>query len=264
MTRVPILAAVAVAAVGTACGDFRVPLFEVAPPASSSDGAGTAAFAPVRYEAEAIPPNVLIRGAIVDDTCFATGNVCPSGGLEEGADCCSNGGVVTALLGRVPCGGPAGDAGDYVDCQDIGAGVEFHGIVVPADGSYDVTWWYHCGEAGSSGVADTYGDTACGGLDYDTGPGTGCRPHLIDVDGVPVSTTLDGAAATIYQFPCYGDAWSVVHAATTALPLKAGANVIYIHAPHATNLDGSDIDAIDVLLAGQGARPLVTPVVSGD
>ncbi len=78
-----------------------------------------------------------------------------------------------------------------------------------------------------------------------------------------MSSTLDGAAATVYQFPCYGVAWSVVHAATTALPLKAGANIIYIHAPHATTLDSSDIDAIDVLAAGQGVRPLVTPVVSG-
>ncbi|HZL17818.1 MAG TPA: hypothetical protein VFG23_08740 [Polyangia bacterium] len=51
---------------------------------------------------------------------------------------------------------------------------------------------------------------------------------------------------------------------TTALPLKAGSNVIYIHAPGATTLDAADIDAINVLPQGTGAPPLATPVMSGN
>jgi hypothetical protein len=90
--------------------------------------------------------------------------------------------------------------------------------------------------------------------------GSSCRPHLIDVNGIPMSS----AGAKYYQFPCYSTAWSFIHAATTALPLKAGSNIIYIHAPGATTLDAADIDAINVLPKGKGAPPLATPVMSGD
>ena len=78
-----------------------------------------------------------------------------------------------------------------------------------------------------------------------------------------MSSSEDGQTAPIYQFPCYPGAWSILHGATTALPLKAGPNVVFIHAPHEITLDGADIDAIDVLPQGQGVQPLVTPVVSG-
>jgi hypothetical protein len=221
-----------------------------------SDGA--ASFR-LRYEAEAVPPNVLTLSAIADNTCFGTNLTCPTDGVKEGANCCSGGGVITEILGRVPCNGPPGGTGDNVDCQDTGAGVEFHDVTVPADGTYDVTWWYHCG--GSNGVANVFGDTMCGGLHYTVG--MGCRPQLIDVNGVPMSGTVDAQVALIYQFPCSDDAWSVLHGATTVLPLKTGSNIIYIHAPHAMTLDASDIDAIDVLPHGQGVQPRVTPVVSG-
>ncbi len=57
---------------------------------------------------------------------------------------------------------------------------------------------------------------------------------------------------------------------TTALPLKAGSNVIYIHAPGATTLDAADIDAINVLgvtliLTGQwrGLREARSMTLSG-
>jgi hypothetical protein len=148
-----------------------------------------------------------------------------------------------------------------VDCEDTGAGVEFQDVAVPADGTYDVTWWYHCGADTDSDAANTFGDTMCGGLHYAVG--MGCRPQLIDVNGVPMSGAVDGQAALIYQFPCYVSAWSVIHGATTALPLKSGSNVIYFHAPHDTMLDAADVDAIDVQLQGQGVKPWVTPVVSG-
>ncbi|MDP9149834.1 MAG: hypothetical protein M3O36_07860, partial [Myxococcota bacterium] len=203
-----------------------------------------------RYEAEAVPPNALIQSAVADHTCYGTGTTCPAGPLKEGASCCSGGGEVKQLLGRVPCAPK-----DYQNCQKIGAGVEFHAVTVPADGTYDVTWWYHCG------LNDFFGDKACGGVHYSVG--TSCRPHLIDVNGAPMSSSVGGQTALFFQFPCYPGAWSILHASTTALPLKAGANVITLHAPHEITLDAVDLDALEVLPKGMGAPPLVTPVVSG-
>ncbi len=245
----------AIALAGVACGsckDLTVPVLWRTSSAPPVDGGASL---PLRYEAEATPPNVLTQSAIADLTCFGTNQTCPAGGVKEGADCCSGGGVVTEILGRVPCSGPPGSAGDYVDCQMIGGGVEFRNVTAPSAGMYDVTWWYHCGENNS------YGDTACGGLHYAVG--SSCRPHLIDVNGVPVAAETDGQTALIYQFPCYAGAWSMVHGATTALALEAGPNIVLIHAPHEVDLDSADIDAIDVQALGQGPPPLVTPVVSG-
>ncbi len=241
------------------CGEDAFLLGEIVGDSGDSGDAGPlpgATAFPRRYEAEAVPPNVLQQSATVDDTCFGTNLSCPQGGVVEGANCCSGGGVVNSLLGRVPCSGPPGSPGDNQNCQLLGGGVDFSGVFVPAAGTYDVTWWYHCGESNS------FGDTACGGLHYDAG--TSCRPHLIDVNGVAVSAaTTDGAVASVFQFPCYAGLWSVVHAATTALTLSAGNNDILIHAPHALDLDSADIDAIDILPRGAGAGPEITPVVSG-
>jgi hypothetical protein len=214
------------------------------------------------YEAEAVPPNMLTNAATVSDTDEGQNRACvldtraglsqvEAHGVTEGADCASAGGMVVNILGRSPCNPETPSS--YSNCQNLGAGVEFHGVTVPADGTYDVTWWYHCG------LDDHYGDTKCGGVKYSVG--SSCRPHLIDVNGVPISSN---AGAKYYQFPCYPTAWSLIHAATTALPLKAGSNTIYIHAPGATTLDAADIDAINVLPAGKGAPPLATPMATGD
>jgi hypothetical protein len=214
------------------------------------------------YEAEAVPPNVLTNAATVSHSDEGQNRACvldtraglsqvEAHGVTEGADCASAGGMVVNILGRSPCNPETPSS--YSNCQNLGAGVEFHGVTVPADGAYDVTWWYHCG------LDDHYGDTKCGGVKYSVG--SSCRPHLIDVNGVPISSS---AGAKYYQFPCYPTAWSLIHAATTALPLKAGSNTIYIHAPGATTLDAADIDAINVLPAGKGAPPLATPVATGN
>jgi hypothetical protein len=139
--------------------------------------------------------------------------------------------------------------------NNAGAGVEFHNVSVPSDGMYAVTWWFHCG------ASDVFGDTTCGGLHYALPNAIGCRPHIIDVNGVTVSSTINGATAQFYQFPCYSTPWSNIHAANTTLPLKAGNNTIYVHPPHVGNLDSADIDAIHVTAVGQGVGPTVMPVV---
>lgn len=217
----------------------------------------------VRYEAES-PTNELTYP--VEDVVSKGTPPCPTGGVKEGADCSSGGEFVELILGRSPCNPPTSPS-SYDGCQNKGGGIQFNAITVPVDGSFDVTWWYHCG-SDSTGHANVYGDTGCGGLDYQTGPGSGCRPHLIDVNGVPMSAADAGQTALYYQFPCYTSAWNILHGATTSLPLKAGTNTIYIHAPGATMLDAADIDALDVQAAGSGTAPpplwpkLVTPVVS--
>jgi hypothetical protein len=89
------------------------------------------------------------------------------------------------------------------------------------------------------------------------------------VNGIPMSSTVGGQTALYYQFPCYTVPWTVVHGATTSLPLKAGSNTLYFHAPGATTLDAVDLDAMDVQANGKGVAPaplwpkLITPVVSG-
>jgi hypothetical protein len=219
----------------------------------------------MRYEAES-PSNTLTYP--VERIATEGDAACPANGVKEGATCASGGKVVAQILGRSPCDPPTSTT-SYNACENKGGGVQFNDVTVPADGTYDVTWWYHCGPD-KPGHADVYGDTNCGGLDYGTGAGSGCRPHLIDVNGAPMSSTVGGKAALYYQFPCYPAPWSTLHGATTALPLKAGANTIYIHAPGATTLDAVDLDALDVQAEGHGTAPpplwpkLVTPVVSGN
>ncbi len=218
-----------------------------------------------RFEAEASVNELTFEVQLVDDGFVA----CPADGVREGAECTSGGTAIRRILGRSPCE-PPNDPLSSDNCKDLGGGVEFKDVTVPATASYDVTWWYHCGEDPlMPGRADGAGDTSCGGLDYETGEGTGCRPHLIDVNGVPVSTEIDGEAALYFHFPCYVTSWSVLHGATTRLALRAGANSIYIHAPPARTLNAADIDAMDVQALGQGVAPaplwpqLVTPVLSG-
>ena len=218
-----------------------------------------------RYEAESTL-NTLTDPA----EALTSDSTCPPMGVEEGADCASAGQYVSEILGKYPCQSPP-SATSNDSCQPLGGGVAYNQVTVPSDGVYDVTWWYHCGEsAAMPAQADVFGDKNCGGLDYQTGVGSGCRPQLIDVNGVAMSSTIAGQTALYYQFPCYPAPWSTLHGATTALPLKAGANTIYIHAPGATTLDAVDLDALDVQAEGHGTAPpplwpkLVTPVVSGN
>jgi hypothetical protein len=172
------------------------------------------------YEAEAIPPNQLFTTAhkTTCKTACAT-----HADVKEGAACCSAGGEITQILGR----------------KD--GALQYNQVMAPADGNYDVTWWYHCG------LNDNFGDKDCGG-DPSATP-SGCRPHQIVVNG----TELQGT----YHFPCFAAGWAILHACTTNIPLKSGANSIKIYskAPR----DAADMDALEIKATGQGLPPLIKP-----
>jgi len=231
-----------------------------------------------RYEAESAmnTRSFPVEGVVTDGAQPCSGVPgTSSDGVKEGADCASGGHVVNQVLGRSPCTPPT-SATSYTGCGNLGGGVTFNGVTVPADGTYDVTFWYHSGQL-TPGKADVYGDAHCGGVNYDTGAGSGCRPHLILVNGVQTSATVGGQKAVYYEFPAYPDSWAIVHGAVVALSLRAGPNMIEIKAPGFTTSDAADIDALDVQPSGAGApsfQPsglggppalrigLVTPVVN--
>jgi hypothetical protein len=119
---------------------------------------------------------------------------------------CSGGGEVGGILGH---GKP--DA------------LQFNGVTVAADGTYNVTWWYISG--------DPNGDTKCGG--EPNPPPQGCRPGNIMVNGV---------SQGIFQFPDTPN-WHTLGHLTIKLKLKAGANTIKISSK---TQDVADIDRIVV------------------
>jgi hypothetical protein len=174
------------------------------------------------YEAEAVMPagpNQLIAPAVV--------NGCPNMGPNCGAPdtlmpeamCCSKGGEVRQLLrGK--------------------GGLVFNKVAAPADGMYDVTWWYHCGKN------DNFGDANCGG--EPNHPAAGCRPHILTVNGTRLPK--------VYEFHCFPGPWGQIHAVTTPLPLKAGDNSIRVVAT--AGRDAADLDAIAIFPPGKGTPPV--------
>jgi hypothetical protein len=119
---------------------------------------------------------------------------------------CSGGGEVGGILGH-----GSSDA------------LQFNGVTAPADGTYDVTWWYISG--------DPNGDTKCGG--EPNPPKQGCRPGDLVVNGV---------SQGIFQFPDTPN-WHTLGSMTVKLKLKAGTNTIKISSKTA---DVADIDRIVV------------------
>jgi hypothetical protein len=169
------------------------------------------------YEAE----DGMLFGRAQKSKCTA----CPSRAtMKAGDSCCSGGGEVTWIV-----------AAKTSDLQ-------LNGITAPADGMYDVTFWYYCGNN------DNFNDNDCGGQ---TNPPTmkpaGCRPHQFIVNG----TTMPGA----YHFPCFGGAWSIVRTATVSMTLKAGPNTIRMHAPPPR--DCVNLDGIELYPPGKGQQPLI-------
>jgi hypothetical protein len=170
------------------------------------------------YEAEAVPPNQLIGRATVGNCGAGT---CPSiEAIKEGLECCSGGKKVSQVIRGT-------------------AQLQFNGVEVPSDGTYDVTWWFHCGKN------DNFGDKDCGG--QPTRTASGCRPHVFVVNDVK----LDG----VYHFPCFPGSWGEIHASTVPLPLKAGKNSIRVFAT--PGRDAADLDAIAIYPAGMGTPPLI-------
>jgi hypothetical protein len=185
------------------------------------------------YEAEAKPPNILYGRAVVSHCA----NTCPSmSTIKPGDQCCSGGGQVNWIVsgGHGPDPQPPDGRG--------GGELRVNAISAPADGMYDVTWWYHCGNN------DNFGDKNCGGqTDPPTLP-AGCRPHQIIVNGTEMPGT--------YHFPCFGGSWGIIRAATTTLPLKAGSDNwihVYAHKPR----DAADMDALQISPVGKGTPPLI-------
>jgi hypothetical protein len=122
--------------------------------------------------------------------------------------------------------------------------LQFNDIQVPADGTYDLTWFYHCG------LSDNFGDTSCGGQTSPPTTPSGCRPHKLTVNGVALTGT--------YHFPCFPGSWAIEHVATTTVPLKAGTNTVRIGPPKPR--DAADLDAVWVQRAGLGSMPLIAPM----
>jgi hypothetical protein len=176
------------------------------------------------YEAEAIPPNQIFGYAKVEK-----GTPVCTKPLTVGASCFSGGGEVTWIVSKNGAH-PAG-------------WMQFNAISAPADASYDVTFWYHCG------LSDVYGDCDCGGQAMIEPKQTGCRPHVFTVNG----TALPGA----YHFACFPGSWSTLYAATVSLPLTKGMNTVMVSAPDPR--DASDIDVIEILPPGKGHDPLIAP-----
>jgi hypothetical protein len=185
------------------------------------------------YEAEAVPPNTLYGRAVV-----GKGKACTAPGTIKPGDSCNSGG------GQVDWIVSGGHGPDPQPPDGRGGGeLQFNSISAPADGMYDVTWWYHCGNN------DNFGDRDCGGqTDPPTNPTSGCRPHQIIVNGVEMPGT--------YHFPCFGGSWSIIRAATMTLPLKAGANnTVHVYATKPR--DAADMDALQISAVGQGVPPLL-------
>jgi len=176
------------------------------------------------YEAAAIPPNQIF-GFAKKATCTPK---CATP-LTVGANCCAGTDQVTWIVsenGAHPAGW-----------------MQFNAISAPADANYDVTFWYH------SGDADYYGDNDCGGQAFTQPNQGGCRPQVFTVNG----TVMPGA----YHFPAFPGSWATLYAATVSMPLKAGMNTIMIAPPPPR--DSVDLDAIEILPPGKGHAPLIAP-----
>jgi hypothetical protein len=169
------------------------------------------------YEAEAVPPNTLF-GATKVAMCGTAPPCASLDAIKEGVECCSGGKKLSQLLrGK--------------------GGVVMNDITVPSDGTYDVTWWYHCGKN------DNFGDPTCGGLPHTP---SGCRPHIMEINGAK--------QPKVSEWPCFPGSWGQIHAVTTPIPFKAGKNSIRIYAT--PGRDAADLDALAVYPAGMGLKPV--------
>jgi hypothetical protein len=101
----------------------------------SGGGGGTSAIMGW-YEAEAIPPNTKAPRSEVH---VNPATACKTTPPKPGDNCQSGGGEVTWIT------------------EGRQGWLQFNQVAAPSDGTYDVTWWYHCGNN------DNFGDKHCGG-----------------------------------------------------------------------------------------------------
>jgi len=210
----------AIFVLGLVTASAQAPFSISAIPASQSIAAGASTIFTVvvnqsvggtMYPVSAIPPNVI--GGVAR--------------LSAGCTTCIGGAEVNQLLGHAADG-----EGRFT----------FNDISVPSAGTYDVTWFYHCG------LNDGDGDTTCGGEPHPAG--SACRPGIF---------TVDGAVQPQVQFACFAGPWSQLHAQTFPLPLEASAtNSIEIYSK---TYDAPDLDAI--LVASHDNDATVAISVSG-
>jgi hypothetical protein len=174
------------------------------------------------YEAEAVAPNgpnEIIKPAVINDCPNMSPNCGSVETLKTETPCCFSGKEVRQLLRG-------------------NGGLIFNKIAAPADGMYDVSWYYHCGKN------DNFGDGNCGG--EPNHPAGGCRPHVLTINGV--------RQPKVFEFHCFPGMWGEIHAVTTPLPLKAGDNSIRVVAT--PGRDAADLDAIAVFPPGKGVQPV--------
>jgi hypothetical protein len=173
------------------------------------------------YEAEAVMPagpNQLIAPAVVNGCPNASPNCGAPDTVKPETPCCFQGKEVRQLLrGK--------------------GGLQFNKLAAPADGMYDVTWYYHCGKN------DNFGDGNCGG--EPNHPAGGCRPHILTVNGTRLPK--------VYEFHCFPGPWGEIHIVTTSIPLKSGDNSLRVVAT--PGRDAADLDAIAIFPAGKGPMP---------
>jgi hypothetical protein len=191
---------------------------DAAPEGGSPGAGGMVGF----YEAEAVMPagpNQIIAPAVISNCPFMSPTCGPPETIKPEDKCCSGGKEVRQLLrGR--------------------GGLQFNKIMAPADGMYDVTWYYRCGKN------DNFGDGNCGG--EPNHPAGGCRPHILTVNGTRLPK--------VYEFHCFPGPWSEVHIVSTLMiPLKAGENSLRVVAT--AGRDAADLDAIAIFPAGKGLPP---------
>jgi hypothetical protein len=179
---------------------------------------GGASAVPGWYEAEAIPPNEKAPRSEL----HTGGTACKTTPPMQGERCLSGGGQVTWIT------------------QGRQGWLQFNQVMAPADGMYDVDWWYHCGNN------DNFGDKHCGGQTDPPTTASGCRPHNIIVNGTELMGT--------YHWPCFPGSFGEIHAVTVQLPLKAGPNTIRVYPK---SRDSADMDAIHVKPLGKGIGPLI-------
>jgi len=186
--------------------------------AAAATGGGMLGF----YEAEAVMPagpNQLLAPAVISNCPFMSPNCGAPETVMPEQKCCFSGKEVRQLLrGR--------------------GGLVFNKVMAPADGMYDVTWYYRCGKN------DNFGDGNCGG--EPNHPAGGCRPHVLTINGTKLPK--------VYEFHCFPGPWSEVHIVTTPLPLKAGENSIRVVAT--AGRDAADLDAIAIYPEGKGRPPM--------